>query len=185
MGVERSTRPKKNYTITELECLGVVWSVRENVQFLGTNPFQIVTDHKALETLHKQKLPPGRRLRWILELDQYNYTIRHRQGRKMAHVDYFSRNPVNTMDEQTSRWEEVCFTFAGYNTTPCRTKWQNPRYHRSTTICSQSDHHSHWYCKDCGYCYNPVFWKPQPPEDAKCDCNIVIASQPSSPCEDS
>jgi hypothetical protein len=83
---------ENNYTITELECLGVVWGVRKNKQFLGQNPFTIYTDHKALETLKKQELPTiGRRTRWILELEIYNYQIIHRQSKKMDHVDHFSR----------------------------------------------------------------------------------------------
>src|SRR3990170_4062702 len=83
---------EQNYTITELECLGVVWGVRKNKQFFGQNNFLLFTDHKALETLRKQALPSiPRRTRWILELEQYNYIIKHRPGKKMTHVDYLSR----------------------------------------------------------------------------------------------
>lgn len=61
---------ERNYTITELECLGVVWKLRKNNQFLGQNKFTFITDHKALETLRRQELSPiGRRTRWILELE--------------------------------------------------------------------------------------------------------------------
>src|ERR1043166_6074912 len=48
---------ERNYLITELECLGVVWGIRKNSQFLGQNRFTLITDHKALETLRKQELP--------------------------------------------------------------------------------------------------------------------------------
>ena len=47
---------EQNYTITDLECLGIVWGVRKNAQFLGQNKFELITDHKALETLRKQEL---------------------------------------------------------------------------------------------------------------------------------
>src|SRR6266511_3360729 len=96
---------EQNYTITELECLGVVWSVRKNKQFFGQTKFNLFTDHKALETLRKQALLSiPRRTRWILELEQYNYTIKHRPGKKMTYVDYLSRytqeiNIVSFKDE--------------------------------------------------------------------------------------
>src|ERR1043165_7449212 len=83
---------ERNYTITDLECLGIVWGVRKNAQFLRQNKFKLITDHKALETLRKQDLPlTARRIRWILELEQYNFNIKHRKGKKIAHVDAISR----------------------------------------------------------------------------------------------
>src|SRR5215208_242916 len=95
---------EQNYTITELECLGVVWSVHKNKQFFGQNNFLLFTDHKALETLRKQALPSiSRRTRWILELEQYNYTINHHPGKKMPHVDYLSRYPISNFDQDLSQ----------------------------------------------------------------------------------
>src|SRR3989337_3121640 len=110
----RKLKPvENNYTIIEVECSAVVWSVRENKQFVDVNPFTLIPDHKALETLRKQELPTGRRARWILELEQYNYIIKYRQGKKMAHVDYFSRYPVNytvSFDDEVqeifSKWKD-------------------------------------------------------------------------------
>ena len=44
----RKLKPaENNYTITEVECSAIVWGVRENKQFLGINPFTLITDHKA------------------------------------------------------------------------------------------------------------------------------------------
>src|ERR1044071_4233889 len=87
---------ERNYTITDLECLGIVWGIRKNAQFLGQNKFKLITDHKALETLRKQDLPlTARRTCWILELEQYNFNIEHRKGKKIAHVDAISRIPYN------------------------------------------------------------------------------------------
>src|ERR1044071_7975114 len=89
----RKLRPaEQNYTITDLKCLGIVWSIRKNAQFLGQNKFKLITDHKALETLRKQDLPlTTRRTRWILELEQYNFNIKYRKEKKIAHVDAISR----------------------------------------------------------------------------------------------
>src|ERR1043165_3263441 len=69
---------------------------KENSQFLGQNKFKLITDHKALETLKKQDLPlTARRTHWILELEQYNFNIEHRKGKKIVHVDAISKIPYN------------------------------------------------------------------------------------------
>src|ERR1044071_7246978 len=95
-GGRKLSPAERNYTITDLECLGIVWGVRKNAQFLGQNKFTLITDHKALETLRKQELSiTVRRTHWILELEQYNFTIEHHQGKKIAHVDAISRIPYN------------------------------------------------------------------------------------------
>ena len=84
-----------------------------------------------------------------------------------------------------SRWEEVNFSCQGWNTYPCQTRKQNPRYYTSSTACTLTDHHSHWYCMNCKYCYNPIFWKPQPPEDAECYCNMENNQDESTETESS
>ena len=93
----RKLKPaESNYTITDLECLGIVWGIRKTWQFTSQNKFLLITNHKALETLRKQELSTtARRTRWILELEQYNFTIEHRKGKKIAHVDAISRIPYN------------------------------------------------------------------------------------------
>ena len=82
---------EKNYIITDLECLSIVWSIRKTRQFTSQSKFLLVTNHKALETLRRQELPfIRRRTCWILELEQYNFEVKHRKGRKIVHVDHFS-----------------------------------------------------------------------------------------------
>jgi 8-oxo-dGTP pyrophosphatase MutT (NUDIX family) len=186
---------EQNYTITELECLGVVWGVRKNKQFLGQNNFLLFTDHKALETLRKQALPSiPRRTRWILELEQYNYTIKHRPGKKMSHVDYLSRYPdsyavsfddkisyINDdctnweqpIQEEPSRWEEMNFTYSG-RWQQCQQKSWNPKYYQQNGACYQEGHHTHYYCKKCKFCFNPNGWWKKPTEEDPCDCNKII-----------
>ena len=78
----RSTNQHEaNYSITDLECLAVVWAVQHFQHYLF-NHFTIVTDHSALKWLKTCKIPKGRRGRWILELQQYHFTIEHRAGRR-------------------------------------------------------------------------------------------------------
>jgi hypothetical protein len=84
------TKAEKNYSATELECLAVVWAVEHFHQYFGTNHFFVVTDHAALKWLKTTELK-GRRARWIIRLESYNYTILHRAGRKHNNADVLSR----------------------------------------------------------------------------------------------
>ncbi len=71
--------------------MAVVWGVEKFKQFLGIKPFKIITDHMALETIRTVDLPSGRRAQWLCKLQQYDFTIKHRKGNRIAHVDAFSR----------------------------------------------------------------------------------------------
>src|SRR3954471_3357548 len=53
--------------------------------------FEIVTDHSALKWLQTCKMPKGRRARWIMELQQYNFIIRHHPGKVNSNADALSR----------------------------------------------------------------------------------------------
>ena len=80
-----------NYPITDQECLAIVWAIRHFQHYLELQPFTIVTDHSALKWLQTSKIPKGRRARWIMELQQFKFTIKHRPGKANANADALSR----------------------------------------------------------------------------------------------
>src|SRR6266540_3433816 len=82
---------EKKYPIIEQECLAVVWGVKKFKQFFSVKLFKITTNHMALETIKTVDLPSKRRAQWLCKLQQYDFTIEHRKGNKIAHVDAFSR----------------------------------------------------------------------------------------------
>ena len=51
---------KKNYTVTDQECLAVVWAIKHFQHYLGMKSFEIITDHSALKWLQTCKMPKGR-----------------------------------------------------------------------------------------------------------------------------
>lgn len=62
--------------------------------FLEGIPFVMVTDCNSLAlTLNKKQINP-RKARWTLEFESFNYTVRHRAGEHMAHIDALSRLPT-------------------------------------------------------------------------------------------
>lgn len=82
---------ERKYSVTEQECLAVVWAIRKFRPYLEGYNFTIITDHSSLRWLHNLKNPTGRLARWALELLEYDYEIIHRKG-ALHHVpDALSR----------------------------------------------------------------------------------------------
>ena len=80
-----------NYPITDLECLAVIWAIKHFHKYLIRNKFTIITDHSALKTLSTTRILKGRRARWIMELQQYTFEIKHRSGKINTNADALSR----------------------------------------------------------------------------------------------
>jgi len=89
----RSLNPaEKKYAITDQECLAIMWAIEHFHKYLIGKKFTIVTDHSALKTLKTAKIPTkGRRARWIMELQQYDFEIKHRSGKENSNADGLSR----------------------------------------------------------------------------------------------
>jgi hypothetical protein len=109
----RSLSPaEKCYGITDQECLAVVWAIRHFSHYLCLKHFTVFTDHSALKWLQTCKMPIGRRGRWIMELQQYDFSIIHRPGKANANADALSR--ISEMqekeaDEPENEREIQCF----------------------------------------------------------------------------
>jgi hypothetical protein len=82
---------EKNYPITDMECLAIVWGIKHFHEYLIGRKFKIITDHSALVTLQTAKIPKGRRGKWMMELQQYDFKIEHRPGKSNGNADALSR----------------------------------------------------------------------------------------------
>nr|XP_012225735.1 PREDICTED: uncharacterized protein LOC105674166 [Linepithema humile] len=88
---QRTTPTEAKYHSYELECLAVVYALKRFHIYLAGQKFKIVTDCDSFRlTLNKKDINP-RISRWALFLQNYNYEIEHRPGKRMAHVDALSR----------------------------------------------------------------------------------------------
>lgn len=93
----RTTPAESKYHSFELETLAVIYALRRFRVYVEGRPFRIVTDCNSFaQTLSKKTLNP-RIARWALELENYNYTIIHRKGTDMGHVDALSRPPLASL----------------------------------------------------------------------------------------
>jgi deoxyuridine 5'-triphosphate nucleotidohydrolase len=87
----RTSDTERNYSATNLECLGVVWAVKHFRKYVTGTHFQIITDHSAIKSLMKTSNPLGCTARWIIELQNYSFEIIHKSGRTHSTVDTLSR----------------------------------------------------------------------------------------------
>ena len=91
---------EKNYPITEMECLGVVWAVDKFRQYLGALPFTVYTDHAALITMQTHMNLTPKRARWLAYLQQYEFTIKHKKASENAVADVLSRFIPDTLTSE-------------------------------------------------------------------------------------
>lgn len=90
---------ESKYHSFELETLAIIYALRRFRVYLEGIPFKIITDCNSLTmTLEKKQVNP-RIARWALELENFNYTIQHRGGNSMGHVDALSRCYAGTKVE--------------------------------------------------------------------------------------
>jgi hypothetical protein len=95
------TAAEKNYGITELECLAIMWAVKYFRQYIYGSKLTIITDHSALTwLLNSSSESTNRRLeRWKIMLSEYDFDIQYRKGSTNANADALSRINDSTLDD--------------------------------------------------------------------------------------
>lgn len=104
---------ERKFTVTEQECLALVWAVKKFRPYIEGYHFVAITDHAALKWLMNLQQPSGRLARWVLDLQQYDFEIQYRKGTLNKVADALSRNPIEegyhpcAYSELTSSAKEV------------------------------------------------------------------------------
>ena len=95
-GSRSLTDTESRYSQTEREALAVHWAILHFHLYVYGNDFVVVSDHKPLEGIYNKpsSKPTARIERWILQLQQYKFTIRYEAGDRNP-ADYMSRHPVS------------------------------------------------------------------------------------------
>ncbi|XP_064467809.1 uncharacterized protein LOC135378652 [Ornithodoros turicata] len=97
------TSPERNYTVTEKECLAIMFALNKFDMYLDGAKFAIQTDHQALTWLSRLKNPAGRLARWSLTLQRYDFSIEYRRGTSNKVADALSRAPLPLEDVVTTQ----------------------------------------------------------------------------------
>ena len=80
----------RNYSTTEKGAIAILYALRHFRFHLLGRQFKFVTDHKAFTWLHNME-PKGRLARWVMELQEFQFSIEHRPGRRHTNADALSR----------------------------------------------------------------------------------------------
>ena len=86
---------EKAYPATKLECLAIIWAVAKSCPYLMAMPFEVYTDHYALQWLKTMRAGLALLHRWSAALEEYDFTVKHQPGKAQTHVDGLSRMPVD------------------------------------------------------------------------------------------
>ena len=85
------TPAARNYSTTKRKCLAMVFSVKKFRHYLICNPVVFFVDHMAIKYLVNKEKLSGRLARWVLLLEEFDYTVEYKPGRMHLQADHLSR----------------------------------------------------------------------------------------------
>ena len=93
---------EKAYPATKLECLAIVWAVTKFRPYLMSIPFEVYTNHYAMQWLKTMRTGSALLHHWSAALEEYDFTVKHHPGKSQTHVDGLSRLPVGPLPPENT-----------------------------------------------------------------------------------
>ena len=105
------SKVEARYSQFETEAIAVRWACEKFYLYLYGIKFEICTDHKPLVTVLSAKSKPlsARIERWLLCLQQFQYTLTYIPGKDNA-ADVLSRLPVGSTQDEDARETDILHT---------------------------------------------------------------------------
>lgn len=97
---------EKNYCIYDKEILAVIRALRKFRFYVLGHRLTIVTDNLAVKFIMNNNQVNGRRIRWIMEMAEYNFNIHHIKGKDNCVADGLSRQESMMIEESKLDLEE-------------------------------------------------------------------------------
>ena len=101
---------ERNYGITDLETLAVVWALSHFHYYLYGHRVTVITDHTAVKAILDSPNPSGRHARWwtrVFGQGIKEVSIVHRAGKENVAADALSRSPCGESPVEGIGQEEV------------------------------------------------------------------------------
>lgn len=97
------SKTERNYSVTEKECLSVIYCVEKWRAYIEGQKTIVKTDHSSLVWLHNLKNPMGRLARWVTRLAPFDLDISYVKGKDNQVPDYLSRAYDDNTDDVTPK----------------------------------------------------------------------------------
>ena len=114
--ISKSLNPaERNYEIYDKELLAVMHALYKWLHYLkgAKEQIEILTDHQNLTYFWKPQNINRRQARWVLDLQEYNFVLKHRLGKTNTKADALSRwadhNRGETDNEGTTLLKDKLF----------------------------------------------------------------------------
>ncbi|CDF40678.1 unnamed protein product [Chondrus crispus] len=96
---------ERNYSVSEKECLAVIWAVQTLRPYLYGEHFIVHTDHSSLRWLMNVTDSSGSLILWRLRLSEFDFEIKYKKGKVNTKADALSRlltkgETSNDVDEE-------------------------------------------------------------------------------------
>ena len=85
------TQTEQNWHSTELECYAVYWAVEKLKYYLRGQKFTVISDYKNLKWWLKQPNEGGKKGRWLIKLQEYDFETEYKKGVENRVADALSR----------------------------------------------------------------------------------------------
>ena len=106
----RSLSPaERNYSVSEKECLAVIWAIQLLRPYLERTHFEVYTDHQPLRWLLSLTDVNGRLARWRLLLQEFDFIVKYKKGIKNTIADAISRLPTYGESQVAPDTDLPCF----------------------------------------------------------------------------
>ena len=93
---------KQKHSTTEKEAFPVIFVTAHFCVHLLGRRFKLITDHSALRWLHTMEAK-GRFARWIMDLQEFDFSVVHRAGRSHNNADALSRLVQTNSPDSTTK----------------------------------------------------------------------------------
>jgi hypothetical protein len=118
---------ERRYSVTKRELLAVLYALKQFRHYLLACPsFTIRTDHAPLVHVQQMKNPSTHIARWLEYMQEYNFTVIHRQGRLHGNADGLSRRGDQDLAVSASNDNTMATDVLRHMTTTNGTRLQEP-----------------------------------------------------------